>query len=323
MEGAALKILLADDDRVTRRLIQSQLQKWGYEVDVAENGERAWEILASPGGPRLAVLDWMMPLMDGAQVCSRLRTAGTEGYTYVILLTSKSRPEDLAAGLDAGADDYVVKPFDATELRARLKVGERVLGFSEALMKANSLLKTMALTDALTGLLNHGASLTRLEEEHARQGRTGFPLAVLMADIDHFKNFNDTHGHEAGDCVLAAVAQQFRSACRPYDVVGRYGGEEFVVLLPATAAPEALLVAERVRTGVEGAAVPYDGLELRVTVSIGAASLGASSICEAQSLLRAADHALYRAKAAGRNRVCQATPDDWENSTVDQERIAP
>lgn len=312
-----MKILLADDDRVTRRLIQSQLQRWGYEVELAEDGERAWEILASPEGPRLAVLDWMMPILDGVQVCSRLRGMNREGYTYVVLLTSKSRPEDLAAGLDAGADDFIVKPFDATELRARLKVGERVLGFSEALLKANSLLKTMALTDALTGLLNHGASLTRLEEEHARQARTGAPLTVLMADIDHFKVFNDTHGHEAGDSVLAAVAQEFRRACRPYDVIGRYGGEEFVVLLPSTATSEGLLVAERIRTGVEGAGVLYDGLVLRVTVSIGAASLEASCVCEAQTLLRAADHALYRAKAAGRNRVCLALQNDWGKSPVD------
>jgi diguanylate cyclase (GGDEF)-like protein len=144
-----------------------------------------------------------------------------------------------------------------------------------------------------------------------------------MADIDRFKDFNDTYGHEAGDCVLAAVAEKFRNACRPYDVVGRYGGEEFVVLLPANAAPEALFVAERVRAGVEGARVSYNGMELRVTVSIGAASLEARGICEAQTLLRAADHALYRAKAAGRNRVCQATPDDLGKSPVDQERIVP
>ena len=266
--------------------------------------------------PRLAVLDWMMPILDGAQVCSRLRGASREGYTYVIIVTSKDRPEDLAAGLGAGADDYVMKPLNATELRARLKVGERVKGFSEALLKANSLLKTRALTDDLTGLLNHGASLSRLVEEHALQDRTGLPLSVLMADIDHFKAFNDTQGHEAGDHVLAAVALAFRGACRPYDVIGRYGGEEFVVLLPATTAPQALVVAERIRTGVERASVPYDGRELRVTLSLGAASVEAGCACEPQALLRAADHALYRAKAAGRNRVCEALQEDWQHGSV-------
>lgn len=297
---------------MTRRLIQSQLQRWGYDVDVAEDGEGAWGILNAPEGPRLALIDWMMPALDGVQVCSRLRASSREEYTYVILLTSKSRPEDLAVGLDAGADDYVVKPFDATELRARLKVGERVLGFSDALLRANSQLKTMAVTDALTGLLNHGASLIRLEEEHARQDRTGLPLSVLMADIDHFKAVNDTYGHEAGDRVLAAVAQAFRGACRPYDVVGRYGGEEFVVLLPATDAPGALVAAERIRSGVARSLVSYNGHELRVTVSLGAASLKSGRVCEAEDLLRAADHALYKAKAAGRNRVCEALQEDWQ-----------
>ncbi len=315
-----MKILLAEDDRVTLRLIQSQLQRWGYEVELAENGERAWERLNAPEGPRLALMDWMMPALDGVQVCSRLRASNREGYTYVILLTSKNRPEDLAAGLDAGADDYVIKPFDATELKARLKVGERVIGFSEALLEANSLLKTMALTDALTRLLNHGASMMRLEEEHARQDRTGLPLSVLMADIDHFKAFNDTHGHEAGDRVLEAVARAFRRACRPYDVVGRYGGEEFVVLLPATDAPRALVVAERIRAGVAGAPVVYDGRQLKVTISIGTASLEAGRVCGADTLLRAADHALYRAKAAGRDRVCGAIQEDWQHEEG-QDRI--
>jgi len=291
------RILLADDDRVTRRLIQSQLQSWGYDVDVADNGERAWEILNAPEGPRLALIDWMMPGLDGVQVCTRLRASSREGYTYVILLTSKSRPEDLAIGLDAGADDYVVKPFDAIELRARLKVGERVLGFSEALMKANSLLKTMALTDALTGLLNHGASLTRLEEEHARQDRTGHSLTVLMADIDHFKAFNDAYGHEAGDRVLAAVAQAFRGACRPYDVVGRYGGEEFVVLLPGSDLDAGRLLAEKLRMVLE--TQPFSDVG-HVTCSFGVAEYAPGDNMDA--LMKKVGRCLYHAKASGRNR---------------------
>ena len=298
-----MKILLAEDDRVTRRLLESQLKKWGYSVLLAENGLEAMEILNRPDGPRLALLDWMMPKLDGTEVCSRLRQSGREDYVYVLLLTSKSRREDVAAGLKAGADDYVVKPFDPVELKARLKVGERVVGFSQGLLSANGMLRTLAMTDELTGLLNHGAILKRLHEEHSRHGRTGLPLGVIMADIDHFKAVNDTYGHEAGDRVLATVAGAIRAGCRPYDVLARFGGEEFVILLPATDLGHTATVAERIRALVEEARTPLEGQELGVTISLGVACLRSSRPIAPEGLLRSADRALYKAKNAGRNRV--------------------
>ena len=306
MEGGAVKILLADDDRVTRRLMESQLRRWGYKVMEAVDGEEALEILARPDGPRLAVLDWMMPKLDGAEVCRRLRAVGREDYVYVILLTSKNRKEDLAAGLEAGADDYVAKPFDHVELRARLRVGERMVGFSQGLLSANAMLRTLALTDELTGLLNHGAILARLREEHGRTSRTGLPLGVLMADVDHFKSVNDSLGHAAGDLVLKRVARAIRAACRPYDVVGRYGGEEFLVLMPVTDGPHALAVAERIRAAVASWPVSEGNRELRVTISLGVSVLGGATPPSPEAVLEAADRALYRAKNDGRDRVCSS-----------------
>lgn len=300
-----MKILLADDDSATRRLIQSQLCTWGYQVVLAEDGERAWEELCRPDAPRLVVLDWMMPGIDGVQVCRRLRSAFREDYFYVLLLTIKSRPEDIAEGLDAGADDYVIKPFNAHELRARLKVGERVIGFSQSLLSANAMLRTLALTDELTGLLNRGAVLDRLRDEYERHLRSGLPLSALMVDIDEFKKVNDKYGHEAGDRLLASVATTIRMACRPYDVVARLGGDEIAILLPATSRKHALDAAERIRAAVEAMKVKHGKSVLAVTISVGSASSHPSASGAPEDLLRVADQGLYRAKDGGRNRVCE------------------
>ncbi len=305
MEGRIMKILLAEDDRVTRRLLESQLKKWGYSVLLAEDGEEALEVLGRPDGPRLALLDWMMPKLDGTQVCVHLRESGREDYVYVVLLTSRSKKEDVAAGLEAGADDYVVKPFDPTELKARLHVGERVIGFSQGLLSANAMLRTLAMTDDLTGLLTHGAILSRLHEEHARHSRTGLPLGLIMADIDHFKAVNDTFGHDVGDEVLAYVAGAIRRSCRPYDVVARYGGEEFLIILPATDMAHAASAAERIRTTVKKGAPGLRGPEHGVTVSLGVACLRFNRPMSPEELLRCADQAMYNAKKEGRDRVCQ------------------
>jgi two-component system, cell cycle response regulator len=306
MEGAAMKILLCDDDKVALRMMEKFVRRWGFNPLTASDGEEALDALNQPDGPKIAILDWMMPKLDGTEVCARLRASQREDYVYVLLLTSRSGRDDVAAGLDAGADDYLVKPFDPSELRARLGVAERVVGFSQGLLSANSMLRTAAMTDKLTGLLNHGAVKGRLEEEIARHARTDVPLGVLMCDIDHFKTFNDTHGHAAGDAVLRVVAAAIRGACRPYDVVGRYGGEEFLVLLPATGHVQMALVAERVRANVAACLVRYGDMDLHVTVSVGASCLESGKTEPAERLLKEADDALYDAKHRGRNRVCEA-----------------
>jgi two-component system, cell cycle response regulator len=306
METHNMKILLADDDRVALRLIESQIERWGFKAVLAGDGQAAWDALDKPDGPRIAILDWMMPKLDGPQVCAKLRASGREDYVYILLLTSRGGRDDIAAGLEAGADDYLVKPFDPVELRARLGVAQRVVGFSQGLLSANAMLKTAALTDELTGLLNHGAVMGRLREEVSRHSRTGLPLGILMSDIDHFKVFNDSYGHCAGDRVLEVVARAILSACRPYDIVGRYGGEEFLILLPATGRVQTALVAERVRASVAAAPASYEGAHLHVTMSVGTSCLEAGKASTAESLLKDADDALYSAKASGRDRVCEA-----------------
>lgn len=300
-----MKILLCDDDHVALRMMERLTRRWGFTPVTASDGRHALEILGQEDGPKIALMDWMMPEMDGTQVCTRLRASQREDYVYVLLLTSRSEREDIAMGLDAGADDYLVKPFDPSELRARLGVAQRVVGFSQGLVAANAMLKTVAVTDKLTGLLNRGAVMGRLDEEVSRHTRTDLPLGVLMGDIDHFKAFNDTYGHAAGDAVLSAVAAAIRGACRPYDVVGRYGGEEFLILLPATGHAQMTGVAERVRAAVASTCIRYGGQDLCATVSLGAACLESGKLEPAERLLKEADDALYKAKHEGRNRVCE------------------
>jgi diguanylate cyclase (GGDEF)-like protein len=224
-------------------------------------------------------------------------------YVYVILLTSKSRGEDVVAGMEAGADDYVAKPFDANELKVRLRAGRRILDLVAELVRARELLADKATRDSLTSLWNRGAILEALDREMARSDRENAPLGILMADIDLFKHVNDTFGHLAGDAVLRETARRMLAARRPYDAVGRYGGEEFLILAPGCGMEAARSVGERMRAAI--AAEPMntaDGL-IPVTMSLGAACHLPRGGGTAEALLRTADEALYRAKANGRNRM--------------------
>jgi diguanylate cyclase (GGDEF)-like protein len=308
-----VKILIADDEAISRKILESRLGKWGYDVVVATDGTEAWNALQGPDAPSLAILDWEMPGMDGVEVCRRLRQVdlnpqgrGPElqaHYVYVILLTSKTRGEDMVAGMEAGADDYVAKPFDANELKVRLRAGRRILDLVAELVRARELLADKATRDSLTSLWNRGAILEALEREMARSDRENAPLGILMADIDLFKRVNDTFGHLAGDAVLRETARRMLAARRPYDAVGRYGGEEFLILAPGCGMEAARGVGERMRAAI--AAEPMntaDGL-IPVTMSLGAACRPPRSGVTAEALLRTADEALYRAKANGRNRV--------------------
>ena len=297
-----MRILIAEDDQVSRRVLEARLVQWGYQVLAARDGDEAWQILQSADAPRLAILDWMMPGMDGTELCRRLRQKGHTPYTYVILLTALSGEENLCEGMDAGADDYLTKPFRVNELRVRLRAGRRIIDLQDELIAAREALQLKAAHDHLTGLWNHEEVMACLERELVRAGRGGGPVGVIMADIDHFKLVNDSFGHLAGDAVLRAVAQKMLHGMRPYDHVGRYGGEEFLVVLPGCNGENAGALAERLRLAICSA--PFDTSEGLIPVTI---SLGVTVSCAAElgagALVRGADQALYRAKEKGRNRV--------------------
>ncbi len=295
-----MKILVAEDDPLSRHLLVGLLSKWGYEVISARDGTEAWKILARSGAPRLAILDWMMPGADGVELCRRLRNAQQDLYTYVLLLTARSELDDVLEGLAAGADDYLRKPVHPQELRARLHTGERILDLQQRLLQASEQNRYQATHDALTGLLNRAAILDFFDRELARSGREGGSVAVLMADIDHFKIINDTRGHMAGDVVLREAARRMACSLRPYDAIGRYGGEEFLVIAPGCEEPGEEKLAERLRANVCRSAIEVESGGIEVTVSVGYTIASGEGLM-ADELIRAADKALYAAKEAGRN----------------------
>jgi len=301
--GAGLRVLVADDNPVFRCMLRTMLGKWGYQAVEAADGLTACSLLESADPPRLAVMDWMMPGIDGVEVCRRVRRAAREPYIYIVLLTARTESQDLVHGMDAGADDYLTKPFHPQELRVRMRAGWRILELQRELLDAREELRVQATHDSLTGLWNRASILETLDKELARAQREGHPLAMLMIDVDHFKLVNDTHGHQAGDAMLREVARRIRSTIRRYDTAGRYGGEEFVVVLPATDLAGGMTQAERIRQTIAGEGVAASGKLVEVTCSIGVCSWPASGPGDAPLLIHGADEALYQAKRSGRNRV--------------------
>ncbi len=305
-----MKILIAEDDPLSLRILESFLEKWEFDVVATRDGRAALQALQAEDGPRLAILDWMMPEMDGVELCRVLRKVKGERYIYIILLTAKDQKESIVEGIEAGADDYLIKPFDSNELRARLRAGRRILALQETLISAREALRFQASHDPLTSLWNRTAALDALHSELVRAKRTKGSLAVVMADLDHFKKINDTHGHLAGDAALRETARRIRSCVRIYDTVGRYGGEEFLVIFPGCSTDEAMEQAERLRTSIDKEPIELSHAKILATLSLGVAVTGGAEDIDALSLLRGADGALYRAKAGGRNRVELATPHD-------------
>lgn len=301
--GQAKKILIVEDDNATRLLLASMLRKNGYTVTQALDGDEGWKAFQEGYYP-IVVTDWSMPGLSGPELCERIRGYEGELYTYVILLTSLTDKANIAQGLEAGADDYVTKPFDRGELIARLRTGHRILDLQASMREAHRKLQELASRDGLTGVLNRRALEERLVEAHTYHQRRGTPLSIAIFDLDHFKQINDTYGHQAGDDVLKASAARVVELTRDYDSVGRYGGEEFVVVLPDTPAEEAVGIAERIRGAV--ASSPVDTRErgqISVTVSVGVATAGQAFRGHVKDVIEAADAALYRAKRGGRNRV--------------------
>jgi two-component system, cell cycle response regulator len=308
-----LKVLIAEDDPISRRLLEVTLSKWGYEVFACADGWEAWQILQQPEPPSLAILDWMMPRMDGIQVCREVRKQTAEPYVYLILLTARNQKTDIITGLEAGADDYIIKPFDANELRMRLRAGRRILDLQTELIYAREKLRERATSDSLTCLWNRAAILEILQQELERAQRADVTLSILLADLDHFKRINDTYGHLAGDVVLRETAHRMRATIRPYDRIGRYGGEEFLLVLPDCQVPGAIALAERLRLAVGGEGIALAEGMVSVTLSLGIATSEMAG--DIPDLLSAADAALYRAKHHGRNCVELATVEDVTDRT--------
>ena len=296
-----MKILIADDDPVTRRLVEATLTRLGHEVVAVTGGADALSALLASDAPRLAILDWEMPDPDGLAVCRMVRAQAAE-YVYVILFTSHDRREDRAAAYDAGVDDFLSKPLDVLELTSRLRSGQRVLDLQTRLLEAQKSLRHQATHDHLTGLWNRRMILDVLARELNRSMREKRPIAVAMLDIDHFKQINDTHGHAAGDLVLQQAATRVRSVLRDYDSIGRYGGEEFLLVLPGCDGTAGVEVVERVRAAVAAPSIDAQDKPIQVTLSAGV-TWSSGAVVEPPVVVQAADEALYRAKAAGRNRV--------------------
>ena len=291
-----MKILIADDEDATRLRLQALLTRRGYEVIVARDGLEAWDILQHHDAPTLAILDWIMPGLDGVEVCRKVRESAKTPYVYIVMLTIRGEKQEIVAGMEAGADDYLSKPFDHDELRVRLRAGERILALQEEL-------RLKATHDDLTGVLNRGTILELLQREIDQVAREATPLSIILADIDEFKRVNDTHGHVIGDAVLRDTAKRLCSPMRPYDAVGRYGGEEFLAVLPGCDLANALRVAERLRTHVAARPVDTPSGGVAISVSLGVAALEKDAAPDIDQLILAADQALYRAKRAGRNRA--------------------
>lgn len=302
-----MKILVADDDPVSLRMIERMLQHIGYEVITADNGRKAADILSAAGAPRLSLIDWMMPQLDGPGLCREVRERNDDLYTYILLLTAKHSREDVVIGLKAGADDYLTKPFHPAELEARLNTGRRILRLEDKLVEAREEMRFKATHDGLTSLWNRAAILSLLRSELSRSTRDRSAVSLLLCDIDHFKRVNDVYGHLVGDEVLQIVSRRLQDAVRLYDAVGRYGGEEFLIVLAGCVEEDMRSRAEQVRRAISSVPVPTATGPISVSMSVGAITIeSGEKEAPIELFLKQADDALYQAKAAGRDRVIYA-----------------
>lgn len=292
-----MKILLVEDSYIERKKIGAYLDDWGFEYVGVGSGTEAIKLLEGANPPDFALLDWLLPGLDGIDVLRRIRkqTQGG-GYTYTVMLTAKTQKQDRIAAMEAGADDYLSKPVDATELRSRIMVGKRILELQQSLRFA-------ATHDFLTGLLNRSEILAALERELSRAAREEKPTTVILCDVDHFKRVNDTLGHAAGDAVLKEVSRRLKLDLRPYDVVGRYGGEEFLIILPGCNAEAGARRADGIRHLVAKDRIHTPEGETSTTISMGVTSTVARRDHPIAEFLHEADVSLYAAKTNGRNRV--------------------
>ncbi|MEA3151947.1 MAG: two-component system, cell cycle response regulator [Gammaproteobacteria bacterium] len=299
-------ILLAEDDPVTRMLMTRFLKKAGYEVDAVADGSEALDKMMKRYYPIL-VTDWEMPGMDGVALCKAVRNMQLDGYVYALLLTARDAKEHIIAGLEAGADDYLVKPVHEPELIARLNAGRRILDLEHSLRAANQRNRILSITDALTGAYNRRYLMEQLPREVERCRRYAYPLSLIMCDIDHFKRINDESGHAAGDDVLQQFVTRVQRSIRSNsDWVARYGGEEFLIVLPETDFKSGFFVAEKIRALIGSTAFATRVGNTPVTASFGVASTGPNGpdlALKVDGLIKSADQCLYQSKEAGRDRT--------------------
>jgi two-component system cell cycle response regulator len=285
----------------SRTILTAALRKWGYEPVVVANGLDAWNIMQEPEAPHLVILDWNMPELDGLDVFRRVREASSAAPPYIILLTSMGEKGDIVRGLDAGANDYISKPYDNDELRARIRVGQKMVEMQSELIRTRDALAFEATHDPLTGILNRRAIMARLQEEVARAQRQQTSLHIGMCDIDLFKSINDRYGHQTGDEVLCEFVRILQAELRSYDGLGRYGGEEFLVMSPGAPGIRGDALYSRLNAKVASQPIVTNAGSIPITISIGVARCSAASSMDA--MIATADDALYRAKRSGRNCV--------------------
>lgn len=297
------KVLIAEDDANFSDALETMIKAWGYEVVTASNGMEAWRILQQSNSPQLTILDWLMPGMDGVEICRRLRSRSEKAYTYVILLSIQDQVEHITEALHAGADDFLTKPIIPSELEARLLVGRRILAMQSQLIAAREALRLQATRDPLTLAWNRDGILDILHREVSRSARSGAPISVVMLDVDNFKHTNDTYGHLAGDAMLVEVATRIKNSLRSYDAIGRYGGDEFLIVLPNCDAEAGAALAERIRQKVVRPSAALLDDSFVTTISMGLATTTMGIGLKVKDLIGAADSALISAKKMGRDRV--------------------
>jgi two-component system, cell cycle response regulator len=298
-----MRALIIEDSAVDRRIVTKNLKEWGYEFSITTNGADGWKALQAENPPRLVIMDWMLPDTEGVELCRKIRKAQDTHYTYIILVTARNQKRDMLRAMEAGADDYLVKPFNKLELKARLIAAKRILDLQEQLIQMGESLRFAATHDPLSGLWNRAQILDFLQRELVRADRDEKPLGVVLADLDHFKKLNDTFGHLAGDAVLKEVSRRMHGNIRAYDGVGRYGGEEFLIVFPGCEYKIAMRRAEDIRRLVGDNSITALGNKVTVTASLGVAIFEPGSDSNVEAVLQKADQALYAAKRKGRNRV--------------------
>ena len=299
-------VLIVEDDHISRRMLAKALTTEGHRVVSVENGRKALDSYKNEFF-QIVLTDWNMPEMNGLELCQAIRERHSSSYVFIILLTSRDSKQDIIAGLEAGADDYLTKPFDPTELIARLNTGIRILELERSLNQALEEIEILSVTDPLTEVYNRRYLNENFAREIKRAVRYQRPLAAVICDIDNFKKINDTYGHLAGDEVLKIIAQHLKDAIRgQLDWVVRYGGEEFVIVAPETGIEGARLMTERIRVAIENKIIKVDKSKIRITVSFGVTGIDAdthSSRISPIAILNQMDRYLYQAKEEGRNRV--------------------
>ena len=299
LESDSFPVLVVEDDPVSSRILEKSLTKSGRKVVTAGNGREALDLLEKTFFP-IVITDWMMPELDGLELCRRIRKREWPSYVFIILLTARGAVDDIITGLDAGADDYLTKPFNKAELKARLRAGTRILGLYGKINK-------LSITDPLTQCFNRGYLMKNLTKEIKRSIRYKNNLYIVMSDIDHFKNINDSYGHQTGDLVLKEFASLIMNSFRDdVDWLARYGGEEFILVLPETGRGGAWQAAERIRKRVSEMIIPVKEGTIQITSSFGISGFeenNSAANISANALIAEADKCLYQAKREGRNRV--------------------